>query len=1240
MWWCVILISVLKFVDSQNCRDNEPRLKECENLCDKDGNCAVRAALLLPQNCSFDANLPAVRSVFELALADDAIKQYMPGVTMELSAYDVLDCDAAYAVISAIDAYNDCAHVFFGPACDYALGKSLIPSSFQRTTRARVEVVAKDSVQGRHPWNRCREDCIDPSARETRRNGWAQAFLTSSRGCPIMSRIISGWTVVPVGDRGVGSRRPLPGGCGGPSVRRSIGKTNPPYLPGLFATASARFRVSFFFTSTMAASITKFGRTAVHTPTPSTLFEVEFCNIRGLHSNLNAVHHHLETARPALLFLTKTQILPPADTGYLNYPGYVLEESFKAKAGICLYVRADVCCRRLRCLEDPSFSMLGVHVDSGPRARIYVCLYRSHTGDVETTRLFEHLSRAADDAQERFPNAELVFLGDFNAHHNLWLSSSKTDHAGISAHTFALTHDLKHLVDQPTRIPDIPSQAPSLLDLLLTTHPQGYQVVVRAPLGSSDHCLISAKAPQAKPPRPAVVKRRIWHYGSADWDGMRDYFASVPWKQRCFSDRDLSGSTVAITEEIIMGMEYYIPHSDLISKGTRNLWYNHDCAEAASRKQAAYRAWIRGRALKDPGVDSLKAACNSASKASDAQRVARVGQELITHPAGSRSYWRLAKAVQKNFCQPSLPPLRCPDGTLAHKPQEKADLLAKLFAANSRIDDCNALPPSLPHCGTTMPDIKIRQREVRAELQSLDVRKASGPDGIPAVVLKKCAAELSPVLTRLYQCSYSLGRVPETWRVANVQPVPKKGDRSDPANYRPIAVTSVLCKVLEKVLNNHLTRYLEDHSLINDRQYGFRPKRSTGDLLAYLTHTWGEAIDKRGESLAISLDIAKVFDRVWHKSLLSKLPAYGLPAQFCSWVADFLHERRIRVLTDGSSSRFMSVNAGVPQGSVLSPTLFLLHINDLIPLGNIHCYADDSTVHAGYLGQAAAGQAVTREKRENLVIELNQALDHISEWGTRNLVGFNAKKTQACAFTAKTSPFLPLPSLQGTTLPLQSNISMLGMEVRRFFTPDQLCLLYKTQVRSCVEYCSHLWDGSAKYLLDALDRLQRRAIRIIGDEEVTKHLEPLQLRRDVASLSAFYRLYHGECSGELFSLIPPSPFLQRTTRAGLRCHRLTVATIPTRTKKFGDSFLCRTIRKWNALPAHVFPPSYNLGSFKRGVKKQHAGRQGRTAVSAIFASGLHLHLTSGGVESFVGPNYKKKKTHIFRCDIEPTTLLK
>jgi hypothetical protein len=89
-------------------------------------------------------------------------------------------------------------------------------------------------------------------------------------------------------------------------------------------------------------------------------------------------------------------------------------------------------------------------------------------------------------------------------------------------------------------------------------------------------------------------------------------------------------------------------------------------------------------------------------------------------------------------------------------------------------------------------------------------------------------------------------------------------------------------------------------------------ERSTGDLLAYVTHLWGEAIDKHGESMAISLDIAKAFDRVWHKALLSKLPAYGLPSRLCTWIAGFLRERRIRVVSNSCASRFMTVSAGVP----------------------------------------------------------------------------------------------------------------------------------------------------------------------------------------------------------------------------------------------------------------------------------------------------------------------------------------
>ena len=149
--------------------------------------------------------------------------------------------------------------------------------------------------------------------------------------------------------------------------------------------------------------------------------KVHLTNIRGSHSNLDPVHHHLETEKPHLFFLTETQIAAPSDVAYLNYPGYSLEHKFKKRAGVCVYVRDDVCCRRLRCFEDSGFSVLWLLVDTGEEKTLYIGVYRSHSGDQEITRLFNYLTEMAKIAQQWYPTAELVFLGDFNAHHKEWL---------------------------------------------------------------------------------------------------------------------------------------------------------------------------------------------------------------------------------------------------------------------------------------------------------------------------------------------------------------------------------------------------------------------------------------------------------------------------------------------------------------------------------------------------------------------------------------------------------------------------------------------------------------------------------------------------------------------------------------------------------------------------------------------------------------------------------------------------
>ena len=197
-------------------------------------------------------------------------------------------------------------------------------------------------------------------------------------------------------------------------------------------------------------------------------------------------------------------------------------------------------------------------------------------------------------------------------------------------------------------------------------------------------------------------------------------------------------------------------------------------------------------------------------------------------------------------------------------------------------------------------------------LRSLKTDKASDPDGVPPRFLKEFADELAPVLCRLFcliliSCTY-----PSSWKHALVQAVPKKGDRSNPSNYHPIALTSAVAKVFETLLNSHFIKHLESNNLLSDHQHGFRKARSTGDLLSYLTHTWSSSLRDFRESFVVALDISKAFDRVWHKALLAKLPAYGFTPSFCKLISSLLSNRFISVVVDGATS-----------ASFRSPVVFL-----------------------------------------------------------------------------------------------------------------------------------------------------------------------------------------------------------------------------------------------------------------------------------------------------------------------------
>ncbi|CAM5121275.1 unnamed protein product [Eretmochelys imbricata] len=278
-------------------------------------------------------------------------------------------------------------------------------------------------------------------------------------------------------------------------------------------------------------------------------------------------------------------------------------------------------------------------------------------------------------------------------------------------------------------------------------------------------------------------------------------------------------------------------------------------------------------------------------------------------------------------------------------------------------------------------EVDITISKVEAKLEQLNGIKSAVPDNLHPRILKELVHEIASPSARIFNESVNSGVVPYNWRIANIVPIFKKGKKGDPGNYRPVSLTPVVCKVLEKILKEKVVKDIEVNGKWDKIQHGFRKGRSCQTNLISFFEKETDFLDKGNAVDLIYLDFSKVFDTVPHGELLVKLEKMGINTKIERWIRNWLTGRLQRVQLKGELSGWRKVTSGVPPGSVLGPILFNLFITDLgTKSGSVLIKSADDT---------KLGGIANLEKDQDIIQE---DVDDLVNWSNSNRMKFNSEK--------------------------------------------------------------------------------------------------------------------------------------------------------------------------------------------------------------------------------------------------------
>ena len=313
-----------------------------------------------------------------------------------------------------------------------------------------------------------------------------------------------------------------------------------------------------------------------------------------------------------------------------------------------------------------------------------------------------------------------------------------------------------------------------------------------------------------------------------------------------------------------------------------------------------------------------------------------------------------------------------------------------------------------------LSSVNFSQDDIAKIIQNLDPNKAHGHDNISIRMLKICGSSIYKPLEMIFKQCIETGVFPSEWKKANIVPIHKKGDKQTLENYRPVSLLPICGKILERLMFNEMFNFFIENKLISSNQSGFKPGDSCINQLLSITHEIYESFDVGLEVRSVFLDISKAFDKVWHDGIIYKLTQNGISGNLLNLLEDFLKERKQRVVLNGQVSTWKNINAGVPQGSILGPLLFLIYINDLTEglTTNVKLFADDTSLFS-----------VVHDTQTS-ANDLNKDLKIINNWAFQWKMNFNpdpTKQAHEVIFSRKTKEIYHPPLVFNNTNVSQSS---------------------------------------------------------------------------------------------------------------------------------------------------------------------------------------------------------------------------